>query len=137
MPALSEIQEDIPLLANYFLNKYCLEMKKEPKKLAPGALRCLMSYPWPGNVRELENEMKRLVVLIPPRVITEEDFPESLQSRGVVYKSSTSAPVERNGRGVRKASNSRDTTNLLLQSTAGSKSFGTQSLGFNQEDETI
>jgi Nif-specific regulatory protein len=82
MPALREIREDIPLLANYFLNKYSLEMKKEQKGLTQGALRCLMGYPWPGNVRELENEMKRLVVLIPGKVITEEDLPEPLRKCG-------------------------------------------------------
>jgi len=79
MPPLREIPEDIPLLANYFLNKHSQEMKKEPKKLSPGALRCLMNYAWPGNVRELENEMKRLVVLTTRKVITEDDLPETIQ----------------------------------------------------------
>jgi len=80
MPPLREIPEDIPLLANYFLNKHSQEMKKEPKKLSPGALRCLMNYAWPGNVRELENEMKRLVVLTTRRVITEEDLSEVIRN---------------------------------------------------------
>lgn len=79
MPALREIPEDIPLLANYFLDKHCREMKKEPKKLTTGALRCLMNYAWPGSVRELENEMKRLVVLTPRKVITEEDLSEIIR----------------------------------------------------------
>ena len=82
MPALREIPKDIPLLANYFLGKYCGEMKKEPKKLAAGTLGCLMNYAWPGNVRELENEMKRLVVLTPRRVITEEDISETIRKGG-------------------------------------------------------
>ena len=80
MPALREIAEDVPLLANNFLDKYCREMKKEPKKLSAGALRCLMNYAWPGNVRELENEMKRLVALTPRRMITEEDLSEVIRS---------------------------------------------------------
>ncbi len=80
MPALREIPEDIPLLANSFLNKYCLEMGKEPKKLNPGALRYLMKYSWPGNVRELENRIKRLVVLTPRKVITEEDLSDDIRS---------------------------------------------------------
>jgi Nif-specific regulatory protein len=80
MPALREIPEDIPLLANSFLNKYCLEMGKEPKKLTPGALRYLMKYSWPGNVRELENRIKRLVVLTPRKVITEEDLSDDIRS---------------------------------------------------------
>jgi DNA-binding NtrC family response regulator len=71
---LRDIKEDIPLLVNFFLDKYCGEMKKGPKKLTPGALRYLASYPWPGNVRELENEMKRLVVLSHRRTISETDL---------------------------------------------------------------
>jgi DNA-binding NtrC family response regulator len=82
MPALREIPEDIPLLANYFLDKYCQEMKKEPKKITAGALGCLINYAWPGNVRELENEMKRLAVLTPRRIIAEEDIPEAIRERG-------------------------------------------------------
>jgi transcriptional regulator with PAS, ATPase and Fis domain len=80
-PALREIREDIPLLANAFLAQCCQEMKKEPKKLTPGTLRCLMDYPWPGNVRELENEMKRAVVLSERKIVTEEDLSESLRNK--------------------------------------------------------
>lgn len=80
MPPLREIPEDIQILANYFLDKYCQEMKKEPKKLTAVALRCLMNYAWPGNVRELENEIKRLVVLTTRRVITEEDLSQAIRN---------------------------------------------------------
>jgi Nif-specific regulatory protein len=80
MPSLREIPEDIPLLANYFLIKYCNEMKKEPKKFAPAAVRSLMNYAWPGNVRELENEIKRLIVLSARKVLTEEDLSEEIRS---------------------------------------------------------
>ncbi|MGE5443607.1 MAG: sigma 54-interacting transcriptional regulator [Ignavibacteriales bacterium] len=80
MPALREIPEDVPLLANYFVSKYCREMSKEPKKLTPGALRYLTNYSWAGNVRELENKIKRLVVLTPRKVITEEDLSEDIRS---------------------------------------------------------
>jgi len=82
MPPLRESREDIPLLANSFLAVYCREMKKETKKLTPGALRCLMAYPWPGNVRELENEMKRAVVLSERKVVTEEEFSEAVRNGG-------------------------------------------------------
>ena len=82
MPPLREMREDIPLLANSFLATYCREMKKEAKKLAPGALRCLKEYSWPGNVRELENEMKRGVVLSERKVVTEEDLSEAVRNGG-------------------------------------------------------
>ena len=62
VPALRERKEDIPLLAEFFLNK--ASEKGGPKKiLTKRALEKLYDYPWPGNVRELQNEMERLVVL--------------------------------------------------------------------------
>jgi len=78
-PPLREVQEDIPLLANYFLTKHFREMGKELKKLMPDAMECLMNYAWPGNVRELENEMKRVVVLTQDYAITEKDLSEFIR----------------------------------------------------------
>jgi Nif-specific regulatory protein len=85
-PPLREVKEDIPLLANFFLDKYCGEMKKEQKKLTPGALRYLASYPWPGNVRELENEMKRLVVLSHRKTISEADLSDNIYGSSKVAR---------------------------------------------------
>ena len=93
MPALREIPEDIPLLANYFLDTYCREMKKEPKKLSAEALRHYTNYSWPGNIRELENEMKRLVVLTPRKVITEDDLPEHIRKSANKHTASRLVPV--------------------------------------------
>ncbi len=62
VPPLRERKEDIPLLAEFFLNKAA--EKGAPKKiLTKRALEKLYDYPFPGNVRELQNEMERLVVL--------------------------------------------------------------------------
>lgn len=77
-PSLREMREDIPLLANYFLDKQCREMKKEPKKFSPGLLKYLSNYSWPGNIRELENEVKSLVVLSHKKIIGEEDLSENI-----------------------------------------------------------
>jgi Nif-specific regulatory protein len=78
-PSLRERPEDIPLLANFFLNKYCESMGKSPKKISPAAMRCLEACFWPGNVRQLENEMKRLVVTVRRSTITEEDLDDSIR----------------------------------------------------------
>ncbi|MBI2486170.1 MAG: sigma 54-interacting transcriptional regulator [Deltaproteobacteria bacterium] len=93
MPPLREIPEDIPILANHLLDKYCREMKKDPKKLSAGAVRCLMNYPWPGNVRQLENELKRIVVLTPREAITEEDLPETMKKISTEMVDSKLRPV--------------------------------------------
>ncbi len=82
MPPLREIREDVPLLANAFLAKYCRETKREPVALAPEALRCLMDYSWPGNARELENEVKRFVVSVRRAMITESDLSDNIRASG-------------------------------------------------------
>ena len=65
VPPLRQRREDIPLLVQYFLTQYSTEMKKPGTRIAPEALDDLMLYAWPGNVRELENEIHRLVALLP------------------------------------------------------------------------
>jgi Nif-specific regulatory protein len=78
-PALREIPADIPLLANYFLDYYCKQMDKPPKKLSAGAIRRLVEYSWPGNIRQLENEIKRLVVMVRGATIQEEALEEGIR----------------------------------------------------------
>src|SRR5262249_29573250 len=63
LPPLRQRKEDIPLLVEYFLNKYSEENSRSARRMTPEALRPLMSYSWPGNVRELENVIERAVVL--------------------------------------------------------------------------
>ncbi len=82
VPSLTEIPDDIPMLAAYFLARYCREMNREPKRFAPDALHCLKRYRWPGNVRELENEIKRIVVLTRRRVIGAGDLSEAIREVG-------------------------------------------------------
>ena len=85
-PALREVPEDIPLLANHFLAKYCAAMEMELKEFAAGALQCLIRYPWPGNTRQLENEVKRLVASVRGRTITEEHLDPSVTNRDAMIR---------------------------------------------------
>ena len=62
LPPLRERKEDIPLLVDHFLYKYC-EGKNVKKRLSKKCMERLFEYDWPGNIRELENEIERLVVL--------------------------------------------------------------------------
>src|SRR5262249_21101080 len=82
LPPLRERREDIPLLANWFLAKYCHEMHKEPLRLTAEALGHLMKYPWQGNVRELENEMTRLILSVRRKMISGGDLPETIRDSG-------------------------------------------------------
>src|SRR4029078_7230273 len=63
LPPLRERKEDIPLLAQHFLEKYGQENNRPGMELTAEALDLLMDYDWPGNVRELENVIERAVVL--------------------------------------------------------------------------
>jgi len=63
IPPLRDRKEDIPLLVEYFIAKYCRELKTSPKTISPEALAALMSYPWKGTVRELENSIERAIIL--------------------------------------------------------------------------
>jgi len=81
LPPLRNRKEDIPILAQHFLLKYCEENEKTARSLGPDALRALLDYSWPGNVRELENAIERAVVLSAHPVITADLFPEDIVSR--------------------------------------------------------
>jgi two-component system response regulator PilR (NtrC family) len=80
LPALRERKEDVPLLAQHFLEKYGEENHKFGMELTPDALDLLMEYDWPGNVRELENVIERAVVLCPGTRIDTELIPEHVRT---------------------------------------------------------
>ena len=90
-PALREVPEDIPLLANHFLSKYCALMKTEPKQFTAAALDRLASYQWPGNERQLENEIKRLVASVRGKAIGEEHIDRSIRTPEKTIEGSTVA----------------------------------------------
>jgi DNA-binding NtrC family response regulator len=62
VPPLRDRPEDIPLLVDHFLDRFCRQMGKTPKLLNPASLKVLQTYPWPGNVRELQNLLEKAVV---------------------------------------------------------------------------
>lgn len=72
IPPLRERKEDIPLLADHFLKKFSLEMKKDIKGISPATIRKLMAYDWPGNVRELINTIEYAVVMTNSDIITDD-----------------------------------------------------------------
>jgi DNA-binding NtrC family response regulator len=69
LPALRERREDIPLLVEHFIEKYCKREQTARKRLAAPDLRRLMDAPWVGNVRELQNVIERAVVFSPGPVL--------------------------------------------------------------------
>jgi two-component system NtrC family response regulator len=77
LPALRERGEDIPLLAEHFLARFCPE---QDHVLSKQAMHCLQNYHWPGNVRELKNVLERALILCEDKVITEYDLPQEIGS---------------------------------------------------------
>ena len=63
IPPLRQRPEDIPSLAEFFLQKYSSKYHKESLRLAPDAVRTLQAYPWPGNIRELQHAIEKAVIL--------------------------------------------------------------------------
>ncbi len=74
VPPLRKRPEDVPLLADHFLGKFCVETKRKFHGFSSAALVMLDKYRWPGNVRELKNVVERAVLLGNPPLIEPEDL---------------------------------------------------------------
>jgi len=65
VPPLRERQEDVPLLARYFLKEFSAAYGRRPREISDDTIETLMRYAWPGNVRELRNVIERIVIMNP------------------------------------------------------------------------
>ncbi|MEI6820831.1 MAG: sigma-54 dependent transcriptional regulator [Bacteroidota bacterium] len=74
VPSLRDRKEDIPLLAQYFIKKYCTSMNKPTIPIDNSSLKRLMEFDFPGNIRELENMIERALVVGNGKKITLKDF---------------------------------------------------------------
>lgn len=79
VPALRVRKDDIPLLAQKFVENFARANRKSIKGFSPQAMDLLMRYDWPGNVRELENAMERAVILTVGEYVTERSLPLAIQ----------------------------------------------------------
>ncbi|HUP02692.1 MAG TPA: sigma-54 dependent transcriptional regulator [Bryobacteraceae bacterium] len=101
VPPLRERKEDIPLLVEHFLDRYCRENGKfldasghSLLRFAPEAMQILMEHSWPGNVRELENVVERAVVLAADSLAPIEVLPDTLlQANGVRAPRAEDSPL--------------------------------------------
>lgn len=78
VPPLRERTSDIPLLVEYFIDRFNASRRKKINGIRAEAMDCLSRYSWPGNVRELENTVERMVILASGQELGLEDLPESL-----------------------------------------------------------
>ena len=82
LPALRERKDDISVLAEHFLKKYCRENKKKITGFTPETMNYLMAHNWPGNVRELENIVQRIVTFEESDVATVASLPTNFLQQG-------------------------------------------------------
>ena len=83
-PALADHAEDIPQIANHYLQHYAKIFDKPMEAINSEAMAMLQNYPWPGNVRELENTVQRAIILAPGTVIRPEDLPLNMHGDKVI-----------------------------------------------------
>ncbi|HLV87498.1 MAG TPA: sigma-54 dependent transcriptional regulator [Candidatus Sulfotelmatobacter sp.] len=117
LPALRDRREDIPLLAEHFVQRISSELGREISGITGAALKLLIAYDWPGNVRELENVIERAIVTCHNGMLDEQDFswlqhtPSSAHpwevpdvSLGELERRAIVAALERKGGNVKEAS---------------------------------
>ncbi|MCU0393407.1 MAG: sigma-54 dependent transcriptional regulator, partial [Thermoflexibacter sp.] len=74
LPALREREDDIPILANYYIKAYCEKYKVPFKTLSANTTKKLQKYHWPGNIRELQHAIERAVIMSDDVVLQPGDF---------------------------------------------------------------
>jgi two-component system response regulator HydG len=79
VPPLRERREDIPLFAQFFLDKANLELKKEVLGFDEAVMRIFFAYQWPGNLREFKNVVRRAVLLTAGSLVMPETLPQEIR----------------------------------------------------------
>jgi DNA-binding NtrC family response regulator len=86
VPPLRDRREDIPALAQEFLRRATVRVKKDVKTISPDAMTALMTYQWPGNVRELEHAVERAVIVAAGSSIKARELPPEVRQRSSIRR---------------------------------------------------
>ncbi len=126
MPALREIREDIPLLADHFLDILKQEKGLQHLRISEKAMKKILEYDWPGNVRELRNALERAVVMGNAQEILPEDLP--------ISGPKTDYPGMEMGLTLKEAEDSfkKEFITLNLQHTGGNRSKAAKVMGIQR-----
>lgn len=127
VPPLRERQEDIPLLAAYFVDAYNETFRKRVRGLAPGALERLAAHGWPGNIRELKHVIERAMLLSEGDLLTESDLPPLLQAAAAIPHQ-----VELPAAGLDLPTLEHDLLHQALQRSGGNRSRAARLLGLSR-----
>lgn len=126
LPPLRQRQDDIPLLAEHFLQRAAMQRNEPLKRLTDDARAALLAYTWPGNVRELENALERSVILTPGDTIGVDALPERVTERRTEPLVSAHTPANPTLEAVERAY-----ILWVLQSEGGNKSRAAEILGID------
>lgn len=88
-PSLRDRKEDIPLLANYFLNKVVRDLHREMPVISGEAMKYMIEYAYPGNIRELKNMIERMLILTTEKIIDVEDLPLEIKMKSDTVENKT------------------------------------------------
>jgi two-component system response regulator HydG len=132
IPPLRERQDDIPLLAQHFLEKYADKNHKQVKGFSPLAMDMLLKYAWPGNIRELENTIERAVILLPDEHITDRELPSNI-TESYAGKSDVAAPPPQVVANRPLEEIEREAILATLEDCEGNKSEAARRLGINRK----
>jgi len=125
LPPLKERREDIPLLIEYFLNKFNLRTGKKIAQISPNVLQILMHYEYPGNIRELENIIEHAFVLCHDSTIQLSHLPPEFQ-RGTPEPSNPQLPF-----GKRLKDQERELIQKVLDTYQGNRTLAAKELGLH------
>lgn len=126
LPPLRQRRDDIPVLAEHFLQRISSSRNERPKRLQPATLEALQEYQWPGNVRELENALERAIILTTGDQIGVEVLPERVTERKSEPLITARTPTNPTLEAVERAY-----IMWVLQSEGGNKSRTAEVLGID------
>jgi two-component system response regulator HydG len=137
LPALRERPDDIPLLAQHFLERFARKNNKTVKGFTPGAMDRLIRHAWPGNVRELENVIERAVVLLIGEHIGERELPGKLLNDSPAENGSETALTAGLAPGLTPGLTLEAVERTVIMETlkrfGGNKSEAARALGINRK----
>jgi two-component system, NtrC family, response regulator HydG len=126
IPPLRERPEDIPALAEHFVRRFAIRLRRPVTGFTPGAMELLVSYAWPGNVRELANAVERAANLASGQLITEADLPAALT---VAEAAATETVAASSSSG---SSSERDRLLAALENARWNQSRAAEQLGMSR-----
>lgn len=137
LPALRDRREDIPLIAEYYLDLYNKKYHKQISSISTDAINAMLSYAWPGNVRALRHSMERAVILSSTEQLTAQDFqltqePTTKPEVTSVSNSGLSSASEQSGQEFNLDKIEKNTIETVLKTHRYNISHAAKALGLTR-----